>query len=317
MKKTIFLVIFLIYLYGCAHSPDRVLPPIYEADYPIIIGVMDSEKQYDVDIDSLLADIISSSNLVSGVLIEPFDRNITDILINIEGIEIETEKKGILPLRWVTKGSMSLVVNHTKNDQSKTYNSNSKREGSSLNPFSNNFEKNLVITELITNILDDVLEDFEDETIEPSHRIVKESKSTIFDINLRYPTLTDFRRNRIDIMTSITGEVPPSDVNVKLDFQDRDIYINKELTYEKSNSINNKKKWIYKGIVERYLPASTKIEYEAEYSDVMGNSEIFSKGELKTISTNLYRVKQAEVIMHGTIISTFGGFFVVMILYSL
>jgi hypothetical protein len=317
MKKSIFLMLFLVYLYGCAHSPYKVLPPIYEADYPIIIGVTDSEQQYNVDIDSFLVDIISSSNLVSGVLSEPFDKSIVDILLSVEDVSIKTEKKGFFPLRWVTKGSMCLVVSDTENKRVKDYSSESKREGSSWNPLCRNFETKLLIIDLITDILDDILSDFEDETINPTHRIVKENKSTTIDINVRYPTLTDFRRKRIDIITSLTGEIPPSDVDVRLDLIGRDVVIDKKLYYEHLRSINNKKVWTYKGMVESYLPPSITIEYEAKYSDTMGNNKIFSKGELKTISSSLYRFKQAEILMHGTIISTFGGFVIVMLLYSL
>jgi len=59
------------------------------------------------------------------------------------------------------------------------------------------------------------------------------------------------------------------------------------------------------------------IEFNILSKDIMGNEDVVGKGEMRTIADGLFCMKQAEVLVHGTIITSFCGIFIVMLLYSL
>jgi hypothetical protein len=91
-----------------------------------------------------------------------------------------------------------------------------------------------------------------------------------------------------------------------------------QLFFERSRSINGSREWLYElQLADRSLPFNRTLLYEIESIDAMGTRDIVSSGNYKTISREMFRLKQAEVLTHGTIITAFGGLFVVMMLYSI
>jgi hypothetical protein len=170
----------------------------------------------------------------------------------------------------------------------------------------------------MTSIIDEMDEDFQEEEPLVIHAMMDEEKSFRGDAYLEYPTLSHFSRNRIFAMAKIEGEIPLSEVRLRVMTGEGADLFTQQMYYEGGREVNGHKDWLYKLHVEdQMLPFGKKLLYEIESIDAMGAHDNISDGTLHTISRGMYRLKQAEVLTHGTIITAWGGLFVVMLLYSL
>ncbi len=304
MKKIVMFMLVVLYLSGCANIPKKFLPPIYEKRYPLIAGVQTSRDIAHTRIDSMLVDIIAKSELTSGVLNEPFDKEMVDIVIEVIDFSLSKKEGGEI------QGRLSLDILTPDGNPMKTFNAEAISK-----------ETEFLLFDLLTIALDKMAFYLEEVTIEPHHKIFKEKKVATSDITLHFPTLTDFRRKTILVKTAIQGNVPPKEVKIVLNEKNQVIEVpfhSQELYFEHLKNIDAQKEWLYSGNVNsKNLSFNTLIEYSILSSDIMGNEDILKKGELHTISKGLFRLKQAEVLAHGTIITTAGGLVVMMLLYSL
>ncbi|MCK4575859.1 hypothetical protein KAU34_05595, partial [candidate division WOR-3 bacterium] len=64
------------------------------------------------------------------------------------------------------------------------------------------------------------------------------------------------------------------------------------------------------------IPLNDFLEYRIISKDIMKNENVVEKGNLRTISKGLFRLKQTEVLTHGVILTTFSGLVLIMFLYS-
>lgn len=200
----------------------------------------------------------------------------------------------------------------------KTYTAGTFREGKSFNPFSRNYETEFLLSELVTIAPDNIASYLESEKVKMHHKIIKEEKVAKSDVTVPYPTLTDFRRKTVSVKTAIQGNVPPDEVKIVLNKSNEEPFLTQRLYFDKLRNIDGHKEWFYSSEVNnKKIPLNALIEYNILSKDIMGNEDVVGKGEMRTIADGLFRMKQAEVLVHGTIITSFCGIFIVMLLYSL
>ncbi len=316
MRKGLFFMLLVI-ASGCAHLPKSVLPPLYENRYPIIVGVQSSKIKLKPTIDSLLVSLLSNSGIVSGVVKAPFDKKMIDIIMSVEDISVSKKSGGFLSRNWEVSGSLTIDLNDAKGNHIKTYRAETKKTGASFPLFPRYDVMPLLFSDLITRILDEVNDDFEGNEPEITHINITEHKEGTSETNLLYPILSDFKRNFIRINAEFQGSVPPERVTVSLS-KDIEPFLQQELYFRIMKGEAVEKKWLFsRDVSDISIPFDKNINYQILVKDAMGNEDIISKGTLRTISKSLFRLKQIEVITQGTIITSFGGLLVVLLMYSL
>jgi hypothetical protein len=317
MKRSLFIVLFCAAI-GCSHSARRILPPIYEQYYPCIVGIRSYEGERGTDIDSMLTAILIASSFAAGVVEEPFDNAMIDIILAVDEFNACIKRSGFLPVRYEIEGELVIQLMHPNGDPIERYSANGKTEQSSLNPFCRCNSDNMLFTELITSIIDDIDDDFHEEQPAIIHTFTEEEKTLSGTAQIEYPTLTHFSRNGVYATATIRGGIPLSAVTLRVSERYGDSLFSHQLYYEKTCSLNGRKEWLYELHCEdRCLPFSKQLSYEIESIDAMGKRDAISSGMLTTISEGMFRLKQAEVLAHGTIVTAFGGLVVVMMLYSI
>ncbi|MCK4234055.1 hypothetical protein KAX75_06470 [candidate division WOR-3 bacterium] len=306
-----------LYLSGCAHSPKRFLPPISENKYPIIVGIISSKDESQIDINSVLVNIISNSGLTAGVLNEPFNKEMVDVIVAVKNVSISKTKSGIFPWRWRVQGELSLDVFDYDDNLIGSYIVKESREGKSFLPIFINYEIDILISELVINAIENFALDLENRKIEAHHTVVKEEKVSKSDVIIHYPVLTDFRRKTISVKTTLQGNVPPDMVEIEISKNNNAPFLTQQLYFSQVKNINNHKEWLYcADIINAEIPLNDFLEYRIISKDIMKNENVVEKGNLRTISKGLFRLKQTEVLTHGVILTTFSGLVVIMLLYS-
>jgi len=314
-------ILLVLAIVGCRQITKTILPPIYENKYPLIIGILDSRDEKYKEVDSLLINIITNSKLASGVLNEPFHREMVDVIMRVKDVSIKEERKGFFPSRCKLKGKLSIDVLRQDGKTVKTYTVEREIETRSCNPFSMGCENKLLLSDLIITVIEEITADNEGKKFEIVHRIFEERKRAHSSATLLYPILTDFNRKKLSVITTFIGNVPPNEVRFVMSEKGslyEEPFLSEELYFNRIENIGKQKKWSYhREFNKKGIPLNTKFEYVILTKDVVRSEDVITKGELKTISVRLFRLKQIEVLAHGTIITTFGGFIVLMFLYSL
>jgi hypothetical protein len=303
---------------GCAHLSERAIPPMFEDRHPFIVGVSDSDKSAYPGVNTLLLKVITNSGLASGVVNEPFDKELVDVIVKIEELSLKEIKSGFIPKRMVVEGSITIDFFNSSDSEIGSYTAEGIRERSSMNPFSSDYESDYLLTELISDVLDDFADDIEENPVSLTHKEVKEEKVGRVHVGLLYPILTEFRRNTLKAEASIRGKIPPSLVEISLSQGNGEVFVTEEFFFTEIEESDGLKEWSYNiHMGKNILPLGSEIKYEVSSHDVMGNYCTVRKGEFRTISKGFFKLKQVEAITHGALITTFGGLAMVMLLYSL
>ncbi|OQX55388.1 MAG: hypothetical protein B5M53_04215 [Candidatus Cloacimonas sp. 4484_209] len=314
----VFFLLYVLAMFGCTHRPAVFLPPIYEERAPLIIGVAHYVNYNEINIDSLLTVIINNSDIASGVITAPFNKDIVDIIIEVNNLTIQKKTDKIFPKRFIVKGELAISVYTQDNKLIKTYTSSTEKKIMSFNPFSHDLKLKMVLSELIIDILDDMENDFKNMTFSVRHKKLLDKKREVFTlITQEYPTLTDFNKRDLFVKTVFKGRVPPYEIRMELKNKNK-ILVSSKLYFVNIRNVSDKKMWFYKNCFScSDLPFNTSLHYELTTMDIMGNHNCITDGELKTISKGLFRLKRVEIITQGAIITVFGTLITLTILYSL
>lgn len=317
MKRLLIIILFGTAI-GCSHSTRQILPPLYEEHYPIIVGIRSYDSKGGTDIDSVLTSILIGSDFAAGVLEEPFENVMVDIVLEIEEYNTSIEKSGFLPLRYEIESDMVMKMLHPNGDLIKRYSSKGRVEQRSLNPFARYSGDEVLCAELLTSIIDDIDEDFQKKEPEIVHSPWSDEKSFETETRLVYPTLTHLSRNGIYAKANIKGKVPPRRVTLNVVDSGGDSLLSHQLFYETTRNLNGSREWLYQlHLNDISMPFSRNIGYEIVSIDAMEEKDALAMGRLQTISNGMFRLKQVEVIAHGTIITAFGGLMIVMMMYAI
>lgn len=316
--KRLLLVILLCSGCGCTQKARQVLAPLYEQHYPFLIGVRSYENKEVADIDSLFAAILIGSGFSAGVVEEPFDDAMVDFILAIDTLSVSARKSGFILKRVELRGELLVRMFTRDGDVLREYGSKAQVETSSLNPFCSCRDYRVLCGELITSIIDEIDEDFQQDAPAIVHGEMEDDKSFASNVNLSYPTLTYFSRNGISATASISGRIPLRTVTIHVTARNGDSLFTRPLYYEGSRLLNGRREWLY-GLYpgDTRLPFGERLSYELSCIDATEKRVAISRGALQTISGGMFRLKQAEVLTHGTIITAFGGLFAVMLLYSI
>ncbi len=316
--KRLLIFMLLLLIVGCSHNARKILPPLYEEYYPFIVGVRSYESESSMNIDSMLTGILLASHFAAGVIEEPFEDSMVDIVLVIESMNTTKRRSGFLPVRFTVEGELILKLAHPDGSMLNRYSAQARVEQSSLNPFCQRGGENVLLAELLTSVIDEMDEDFQKEPPEIIHEAFKDEKSFEAETRLTYPTLTHFSRHGVHANAHIKGLVPISEVQLNVFDMGGDSVLSQQLFFEKVNLINGEREWFYQldmGNVG-FAPGKA-LSYEMISIDAMGKRDKVSAGTLQAISNRIYNLKKAEVIAHGTIITAFGGLMIVMMMYAI
>ena len=303
---------------GCTRSAKHILPPLYESQYEVVLGIEASGNAGTEEAASMFASIAMKSGFTVAVLEQPFDAGIVDLVVRITEVSITPRTYGFIPRRIELKGAISLKLIDRKGSLIKEYHAEGSTEQSSLNPFSGRGDAKLLVADMITSILDDIDEDFQEEAPVVVRNKLSDQAEIESTVQLCYPSLSDLKRNEIRAHMRIQAELPPRRITLHILDREGVGLISQQLYYDASSRRNDTRKWEFSAHAgPQSLPFAEMLHYELEITDIDGNSSVANKGLLTTVSSGMFRMKQAEVLAHGTLFSAFGGLVVVMLLYSM
>jgi hypothetical protein len=303
---------------GCARSTKHILPPLYESQYAVVVGIESSGEGETREVSTMLASIAMKSGFTAAVLEQPFDAEMVDLVLRVREVSIVPRTYGFIPRRIEFKGMLFVQLMDNKGSVIKDYRTQGTIEQSSLNPFGGSGDAKLLIVEMITSILDDLDDDMQEEAPRVVRRKVNDESRIESKVELSYPILSDLRRNEIHAHTRIQGILPPRKVTLHVLDRQGARSVSQQLYYDAVARRNGTSQWDFSATTGTHsIPFASMVHYEVEITDVDGISRIVSEGSLKTVSKGMYKIKQAEVLTHGTIFSAFGGLVLVMLLYSL
>jgi|GEM_PF-4972278 len=318
MKNILLFIALSVYISGCASIPGKILPPIYEERYPFIAGIANPTNEKDSTVTSVLVDIIGKSELVSGLLNAPCDNTQVDFLLRVDRFNVEIRKSGLFSLRWKMQGSLLISLLDRDLKTLESYEENATSDEKSYNLFSHAPGLSLLTTSLITRILDRVSQDLESGIVKSKHLLKMEDKVSFSSVSLKYPDISHFRRRNVLITTKLMGTQPPMNVRFQLNRKDGSEVFSQKLYFEHLRNVNREKEWSFFNEVSiSELPFNSRFNYRLVSNDIECKEVEFENGMVETIPGELFRLKQAEVIAQGTIITVFAGLFVVMMLYSI
>jgi len=318
MKKLFVAILMSVYIFGCASTSNKILPPIYDVRHPFILGILDPLNPKDSTVTSILVDIVGKSELVSGFLCEPLDKSQVDFFLRVDKFAVKKRKSGLLQTKCENHGSLVVSLLDPEQIPLANYEENGTWGNRSFNLFSTNEGIEFLTSSLVTRVLDRVSEDLEGGLVKFNHRIEKEDKELKYGVTFKYPDIKHFKRRSIHIKSKLLGTQPPEDVNLELINGGGNRKVSHKLYFESLRNVTSGKEWSFvKEVSLSEIPFNTKLYYRVVSSDIEGNKFELAKGNFKTISSELFRLKQVEVLTQGTIITSFAGLFVVMIMYSI